>query len=71
MFASQYLAYDTLSSVMQKMLERLRAVHSGASLRERNAGHALRFKAGAEDRLTFEATHPVVSNHSETARRCL
>ena len=69
MFAGEYLAYDTLLPGIQKMLARLGAVHLDASLQQRNAGHTLRLKAGAEDRLTFEETHPVVRNHSETGRK--
>ena len=69
MFASEYLAFDTLLPGIQKMLERLGAVHLDASLQQRNAGHMLRLKAGAEDRLTFEVTHLVLRNYSETGRK--
>ena len=71
MFANQYLAYDALSPGMQEMLSGLNAVHSDASLQKRNAGRALRVKAGAEDRGVFEATHPVVRTHPETGRKSL
>jgi taurine dioxygenase len=71
MFASQYLSYDALSKGMKEFLSGLRAVHSDASLGLRNKGRALKVKARAEGRPSYEATHPVVRTHPETGRKSL
>lgn len=73
MFANMYLAYETLSSGLQRMLEQLRAVHS--------FGHAdKRFfsQRGAKARLNDTAKkktppveHPVVRTHPTTGRKVL
>lgn len=73
MFANMYLAYETLSSGLQRMLEQLRAVH--------DFGHAdKRFfsQRGAKARLNDTAKkktppveHPVVRTHPTTGRKAL
>jgi taurine dioxygenase len=69
MFANQYLAYETLSPAMRRMLEPLRAVNSSAmadvsKTREDRTG-------GGDTTRVFEATHPVVRTHPETGRKAL
>jgi taurine dioxygenase len=73
LFANQYLAYETLSHGMQRMLEGLRAVHSSAKAdasRTRedriNSGDA-----GTNAREEFTSEHPVVRTHPETGRKAL
>jgi taurine dioxygenase len=61
-FANQYLAYERLSPAMQKLLDPLRAVHTGAYLT------ALLGNAESFDK---EVPHPVVRTHPETGRKSL
>ncbi|MBG6120058.1 MULTISPECIES: TauD/TfdA dioxygenase family protein [unclassified Sphingobium] len=61
-FANQYLAYETLSPAMRKMLEPLRAVHSGEGLWRIN---------GMDPRLATRSAHPIVRTHPETGRKAL
>jgi len=62
MFANQYLAYETLSGGMQRLLESVRAVHSGE-------GH---FRLVGRDPAEAPRTaHPVVRTHPETRRKAL
>ena len=66
-FASQYLAYETLSEGMKRILEKLVAVNSSAK------ADVTRTR---EDRVKeysrqYEAEHPVVRTHPETARKAL
>ncbi|MCB1741788.1 MAG: TauD/TfdA family dioxygenase [Gammaproteobacteria bacterium] len=74
LFASQYLAYETLSDGMKRMLEGLRAVHNdtrvagpGARL---NARRASKVREDDAWRPT-ESLHPVIRTHPETGRRSL
>jgi len=74
-FANQYLAYETLSDGMKKLLDGLRCVHTDRKV----AGPASRFSgrnhsAGVRvDDAWRETTslHPVVRTHPETGRKCL
>lgn len=84
MFANQYLAYETLSEGMKKMLGGLKAVHSSAMS---YAGESARFGAvsrthapTSDDRKfareksqvdIIENEHPVVRTHPETKRKSL
>ena len=66
-FASQYLAYETLSEGMQRLLDPLVAVNSSAK------ADVTRTR---EDRVKeysqhYEAQHPVVRIHPETGRKAL
>jgi alpha-ketoglutarate-dependent taurine dioxygenase len=66
-FASQYLAYETLSEGMKRILEKLVAVNSSAK------ADVTRTR---EDRVKeysrqYEAEHPVVRTHPETGRKAL
>jgi len=61
MFASQYVAYETLSDGMKRLLYNLRAWHWGARLA------AL---AGIDD-VAPQQSHPIVRTHPETRRKAL
>jgi taurine dioxygenase len=61
MFASQYLAYETLSEGMKRLLRELRAWHGGAKL-----AAAL----GIADSVPPQS-HPIVRTHPETGRKGL
>jgi taurine dioxygenase len=74
LWANQYLAYETLSSGMKKMLEGLKAVHTakgeyserGASAQKRKG---MEVATADDDTPSFE--HPVVRTHPETGRKAL
>jgi taurine dioxygenase len=73
-FANQYLAYDTLSDGMKRMLAGLRAVHSDRKVAGPQAGrNAHRSTEVREDDAWRETvnTHPVVRTHPETGKRLL
>ena len=77
MFANQYLAYETLSDGMKKLLNNVAAVHSDrvlsnpANAADRNEGRSTRIRENAmtEEEITNE--HPVVRTHVETGRKSL
>jgi taurine dioxygenase len=74
MFANQYLAYDTLSAGMKKLLTGLRAVHSdrlvAGPVANRNAFRATKVRQGDDWRETV-SLHPIVRTHPETGRKLL
>lgn len=73
-FANQYLAYETLSDGMKRMLGGLRAVHSDRKVAGPQAGrNAHRSTKVREDAAWHEtvSTHPVVRTHPETGRKLL
>jgi len=69
LFASQYLAYETLSEGMRRLLDDLIGVNESAkadATRTREDS-----KDGATAKKRFVAEHPVVRTHPETGRRAL
>ena len=75
LFASMYLAYETLSGGMKRMLESLRAVHSsrhvfGSEQSYRDA-EAFQSRIANAELATQDAVHPVVITHPETKRKAL
>ena len=75
LFASQYLAYETLSDGMKDMLGGMKALHSdravaGPGARERDQHRSTKSRTGSEWVETLSA-HPVVRTHPETGRKCL
>lgn len=74
LFANQYLAYDTLSPAMQRMLEGVRAVYSdtrvAGSAIGRNAASATKSREDAAFHHS-EGVHPVVRTHPETGLKAL
>ena len=73
LFANQYLAYESLSDGMKRMLGGLRAVHSDrmvAGPAVNHAGRTTKARADAEWHETVNV-HPVVRTHPETKRKLL
>ena len=74
LFANQYLAFDTLSPAMQRMLEGVRAVYSSARVSGaalgRNAKGSTMTREDA-DYAHSQGVHPVVRTHPETGRKAL
>jgi taurine dioxygenase len=74
LFANQYIAYETLSDGMKRLLEGLRAVHSDRKVAGPQAGlNAYRATKVREDAAWQEtvSVHPVVRTHPETGRKLL
>ena len=77
LFANMYLAYESLSDGMRRLLDGLRAVHSAAA----SYGAGGRFQKNKEkgqgkmrikqDLSGDEVVHPVVRTHPETGRKLL
>jgi taurine dioxygenase len=74
MFANQYLAYETLSEGMKRMLAPLRAIHSDRNSAGpnsiRNQYRASKVRTDSEWRETVNL-HPVIGTHPETGRKML
>jgi len=72
LFANMYLAYETLSPGMRRVLDGLGAVHSSAKADvSRTREDRTRDRARPDARTEYTATHPVVRVHPETGRRAL
>jgi len=74
LFANQYLAYESLSDGMKRMLEGLRAIHTDRMVAGPRAGmNAHRTTKVREDDAWREtiSVHPVVRTHPETGRKML
>jgi taurine dioxygenase len=72
LFANQYLAYETLSDGMKRMLDGLIAVnHSAKADVTRTREDRVRDSAKPEARKEFISEHPVVRTHPETGRKAL
>jgi taurine dioxygenase len=72
LFANMYLAYETLSDGMQRLLAPLRAVASSSKAdASRTREDRIKDSARADAREEYVATHPVVRVHPETGRRAL
>jgi len=67
LFASQYLAYEALSSEMKKLLSGLKAVNSSSKADVTRT----REDMVKEYARSYEAEHPVVRTHPETGRKAL
>jgi taurine dioxygenase len=71
-FASQYLAYETLSAGMKRLLDGLVAVNASAKADvTRTREDRLRTDGRPDAREEYVAEHPVVRTHPETGRRAL
>lgn len=72
LFANMYLAYETLSPGMRRLLDGLVAVNSSAKAdvtKTREDG--IRDAARSDARTEYIAEHPVVRTHPETGRKAL
>jgi taurine dioxygenase len=72
MFANMYLAYETLSSGMRRLLDGLRAVNVAGKAVALQTREEMYSKRGtAADVEAASAIHPVVRTHPETGRKAL
>jgi taurine dioxygenase len=72
LFANQYLAYETLSRGLRRMLEGVVAVNSSTKADASRTREDLVKKDGREDaRAEYLAEHPAVRTHPETGRKAL
>jgi taurine dioxygenase len=72
LFANQYLAYDTLSDGMKRLLGGLKGAASSAKAdSSRTREDRIRSDGSAEARRLLTAEHPVMRTHPETGRRSL
>jgi taurine dioxygenase len=72
LFANMYLAYETLSEGMRRMLDGLRAVNSSAKADvSRTREDRIKSDGRADSREEYVAEHPVVRAHPETGRKAL
>ncbi len=71
-FANQYLAYETLSPMLQDRLSGLSGVSSSAKAdASRTREDRIRSDGTTEARTVLSAEHPVVRTHPETGRKAL
>ena len=72
LFANQYLAYETLSAAMRKLLDGLVAISSSAKA-DVTKSREDRLKTDGREtaRKEYSAEHPVVRTHPETGRKAL
>jgi taurine dioxygenase len=72
LFANMYMAYETLSDGMKRLLAPLRAINSSASADvSRTREDRIKDSARADARKEYTATHPIVRVHPETGRKAL
>lgn len=72
LFANQYLAYESLSPGMQRLLDGLVAVNTSTKADvSRTREDRLRSDGSEQAREQFAAEHPVVRTHPETGRKAL
>ncbi|MGE0256608.1 MAG: TauD/TfdA dioxygenase family protein [Alphaproteobacteria bacterium] len=72
LFANQYLAWETLSDGMKRLLDGLVAVNSSAKADvSRTREDRIKDSGTSEARKDYVAEHPVVRTHPETGRKAL
>jgi taurine dioxygenase len=72
LFANMYLAYESLSDGMKRLLEGLRGINSSASADvSKTREDRMKDSARAGARQEYVATHPIVRTHPETGRKAL
>ena len=72
LFANMYLAYESLSPGLKRLLDGLVAVNTSAKADvTKTREDRLRDAARADARSEYEALHPVVRTHPETGRKAL
>jgi taurine dioxygenase len=72
LFANQYLAYETLSDGMKRLLDGLVGVNTSAKADStRTREDRVRDSGKAEARKEYVGEHPVVRTHPETGRKAL
>ena len=71
-FANMYLAYETLSDGMKRLLEGLLAINSSAAADvSRTREDRIKDSARADAKKEYVASHPIVRVHPETGRKAL
>ncbi|MGP0090274.1 MAG: TauD/TfdA dioxygenase family protein [Xanthobacteraceae bacterium] len=65
LFANMYLAYETLSEPIRKLIDGLTAIHEGEHV------YRERYTIGAAGKTFPRAEHPVVRTHPVTRKKCL
>jgi len=70
LFANMYLAFDSLSPALQKLLEGLKAINSSTKA-DASKTREDRIKTDGAGKQDFLAEHPVVRTHPETGRKAL
>lgn len=71
-FANQYMAYETLSAGMRKLLDGLAAINSSARADvSRTREDRIKDSGRNSAQQVYEAEHPVVRTHPETGRKAL
>jgi taurine dioxygenase len=71
LFANMYMAYETLSDGMKRMIEGLVAINSSAKADASRTREDRMKDSAREARRDYVAAHPVVRRHPETGRRAL
>jgi len=72
LFANMYLAYETLSDGLRRVLDGLTAVNSSAKADvTKTREDRVKDSAKADARQEYNAEHPVVRTHPETGRKAL
>ena len=71
LFANMYLAYETLSDGMRRMLDGLVAINSSAKADASRTREDRMKDSAREVKKDYIAAHPVVRRHPETGRRAL
>lgn len=72
LFANQYLAYESLSAGMRRLLDPLVAINSSAKADvSRTREDRMKDSPNAPARKQYVAEHPVVRTHPETGRKAL
>jgi len=70
LFANMYLAYESLSEGMKKLLSTLKAINSSTKA-DASKTREDRTKTDGAQKSDFVAEHPVVRTHPETGRKAL
>ena len=68
LFASMYLAYETLSDGMKRLLDGLKAVNSSSRA---DVSRTREDRKDSNEAKEYNAEHPVVRTHPETGRKAL
>ena len=74
LFANQYLAYETLSPGMKKMLDGMTAVHTARGPfgpQGRSKANWKNMQVTPSEKALDETVHPVIRTHPETGRKAL
>ena len=70
LFANMYLAFDSLSEGLKRLLSGLKAVNSSEKA-DASKTREDRIKGSEKEKKTFLAEHPVVRTHPETGKKAL